>query len=135
MSQNAFVGVGVNKHDIIIILIIICHHTFNTLRNYSTYDDGERRWPSGVFMCDGENYRDIIIFLQSDKSNRHESTCNILLGVTMLPKVWQIFRSWWSSKASWRISNIRAQVFPTLGLKWRGKSKTAATNSRKWYIS
>ena len=32
----AFVGFGVNKHDIIIILIIICHHTLNALRNYST---------------------------------------------------------------------------------------------------
>jgi hypothetical protein len=31
----AFVGFGVNKHDIIIILIIICHHTLNALRNYS----------------------------------------------------------------------------------------------------
>ena len=31
----AFVGFEVNKHDIIIILIIICHHTLNALRNYS----------------------------------------------------------------------------------------------------
>ena len=65
--------------------------------------------------------------------SRHDYTCNILLGVTMLVKVWQIIRScsWWSSEASWR----RAQEFPTVGLQWRGKSKMAATNLRKWYIS